>query len=406
MPAAGRPSVEEAPARASAGFVALIAALMTMTAISIDINLPAIPRTGAALGTSVGTSQLTVTLFFFGFAVGQMLWGPASDRFGRRPTVLVGIVIYLVATLGCTLALTMDQLLAARVVQGFGAGAGSVLGRAVIRDRFQGAQMARVMSMALAAFVTAPIIAPTIGAALLQLGSWRLIFAFLGLYGLVLLLLTALFFEETLSRPNPYALRPSRFIGGYVGLFGDPGSRPWALVVTFMFGALTIYLTNAPAVFMTAYGLDETAFAWLFALIAVFSALGNIANARFVRRLGLTRAIALGLAGAGLASLMTVLADLAGGDSGWLLVPGFALFFFCFGLIVANGTTLALAPHGAIAGAATSALGVAQTFIPAVLASLVAAMMAGRAMPALLGMLFCILASAGFFLTRGRADAR
>jgi MFS transporter, DHA1 family, multidrug resistance protein len=165
----------------SGAFIALIAALMAMTAMTIDINLPAIPVTAEALGASLTTTQLTVTIFFGGFAVGQLVWGPLSDRIGRKPGVLVGTAVYVVATVGCALAPSIEALLALRAVQGFGAGAGSVLSRAIIRDLFEGPQMARILSLALAAFITAPIVAPSIGAVILGFASWRWIFGFLAI---------------------------------------------------------------------------------------------------------------------------------------------------------------------------------------------------------------------------------
>ena len=191
----------------SGAFIALIAAMMTMTAMTIDINLPAIPATAADLGASLTTSQLTVTIFFGGFALGQLVWGPLSDRIGRKPGVLVGTVIYVVATVGCALAPDMTTLLLLRAVQGFGAGAGSVLGRAIIRDLFDGPQMARMLSLALAAFITAPIVAPTIGALILSFASWRWIYGFLAIYGVVMLALAALFLEESLKIRNPRRAR-------------------------------------------------------------------------------------------------------------------------------------------------------------------------------------------------------
>jgi MFS transporter, DHA1 family, multidrug resistance protein len=151
-----RRAVPSRIAPGSRAFIALIAAMMTMTAMTIDINLPAIPVTAEALGTSLTTTQLTVTIFFGGFAVGQLVWGPLSDRIGRKPGVLIGTAVYVAASVGCALAPSIETLLALRTVQGFGAGAGSVLGRAIIRDLFEGPQMARILSLALAALSPPP----------------------------------------------------------------------------------------------------------------------------------------------------------------------------------------------------------------------------------------------------------
>ncbi len=201
----------------SGAFIALIAAMTAMTAMTIDINLPAIPVTARDLGTSLTMAQLTVTVFFGGFAIGQLLWGSLSDRIGRKPGILIGTVLYEIATVGCALAPDIGTLLTLRVIQGIGAGAGAVLGRAIIRDLFQGAQMARILSLVMAAFILAPIVAPSIGAVILTFASWRWIFGFLAIYGAVVLVLAAVFLDETLKVKDLNALDPgaaARFICG------------------------------------------------------------------------------------------------------------------------------------------------------------------------------------------------
>jgi DHA1 family bicyclomycin/chloramphenicol resistance-like MFS transporter len=387
----------------SGAFIALIAALMTVTAMSIDINLPAIPATAADLGSSLTTAQLSVSLFFGGFALGQLVWGPLSDVTGRKPAMLVGLGLYELATLGCALAGDMTSLLVLRVIQGLGAGAGSVLARAVIRDLFEGAQMARILSLALAAFITAPIVAPSIGALILSVAHWRWIFGFLALYGAVLLLLAALFLEESLKTRNPGALRLERMTQAFLAVFRDPASRAWALVVTLTFGSLTVYLTNAAAVLMDGYGMTPTAFGAAFAVVAVFSSAGNLLNSRLIRSLSLQRTIRMALlAGIVLLAAAATIAHLALGGV-WTVVVCLGLFFVTFGLVAANATTLALHPHGAIAGSAAAALGFAQTVVPAIVASLVALLYDGSAMPMIAAMLLLSLLAWGIASRAGAA---
>jgi MFS transporter, DHA1 family, multidrug resistance protein len=394
------------PAPVSGGFIALVAALMTMAAMTIDINLPAIPATAAELGGSLIQGQLTVTVFFMGFALGQAFWGPVSDRFGRRPPLLAGIGLYLVATGACLMASSMEQLLAMRALQGVAAGAGAVLSRAVVRDLFQGAQMARVMSLVTAAFVTAPMIAPSLGALLLELGSWRLIFAFLGFYGVCLFFVAARYLPETVPCRNPGALRLGRLLDGYVAVLGHPDSRVWTAIGTLTVAALAIYLANAPVLLMERYGMSARSFGLLFAAIALTAAIGNLLNARLVRHVSLPDAVGIGIAGCLGASLLGCALAVVGPPAAWALVPGFALFFLSFGLVIANGTTLALAPHGAIAGASASALGVMQTLVPALLASLVAALYDGTVWPTVLAFLLLASISTGLYLLQRRSTAR
>jgi MFS transporter, DHA1 family, multidrug resistance protein len=365
----------------SAGFVALIAGFMTVTAMTIDINLPAVPAIAAALGADLTLAQLTVTAFFVGFAFGQAFWGPLSDRHGRRPALLAGLGVYLAATVACALAASIEAMLALRVVEGFGAGAGAVVGRAIIRDEFEGPQMARVMSLAMAAFITAPIVAPSIGAVILTFTDWRGIFWFLTLYGLVLLALAATVLGESLRRPDPDALRPGRLAGAMVAVFRDPASRRPAVAVVLTFATLTVYLTNAAAIFMDGHGLSPQAFGAVFAAVALCSAAGNLANSRLVRTVPLPRLVRLALLASGLAAAAT-LALAATGLGGYpALVAGFGAFFVCFGLIVPNAMALALAPHGRSAGSAAAALGFVHTVVPAAIASGVAALYDGTAVP-------------------------
>ncbi len=380
---------------------------MTMTAMSIDISLPAVPSTARSLGSTLELAQLIVPAFFVGFAFGQIVWGPVSDRFGRKPTLLFGIAFYVVVTLGCAVSPTMETLLALRALQGIGAGAGSILSRAIIRDLFDGAEMARVMSLALAAFITAPIIAPSVGALMLQVASWRGIFFFLGAYGLLLLAVASILLEESLPERNPRAMAPGRLLQGYRDMLGDPASRGFALVIICVFGTLNIYLTNAPAVFMTTYGLTPSMFGAVFAIVAICSAAGNLLNARLIRHRKLRRVMGIGILGALAATGLNVVVAALGVKSAWALVPGFAGFFFFFGFITANGTTLALMPHGRNVGAATSALGFSQTIGPAIVAGIVAALYDGTAYPTVLGMLLLILGSGAVFLAQGfRGRAR
>ena len=377
----------------SAALIALLAAFFTVTAMSIDMNLPAVPAIAADLGASLTASQLTVTLFFAGFAAGQLVWGPLSDRFGRRPGMLIGSALYVLATLGCTAAPSIEWLLGLRIAQGFAAGAGSTLGRAVVRDLFTGPEMARVLSLVMTCFIIAPIVAPSIGALILSVAPWRAIFALLSLYGLVLLVLAALFLEESLQRRNLDALRPQRLVRAFAAVFRDPASRAPAWAVVLSYCTLYIYLACSPAVFMAGYGLTAGGFGLVFAAIAVFMAAGTMLNARLVRRLDLRLVMRRALAAAVGTAGLTLLAAHAGWGGLWSLIPGLGLFFITFGMVVANGTTLSLEPHSAHAGAAAAALGFGQTIVPAVVASLVAAAFDGTSRPMLFAMLVASLLS-------------
>ena len=388
----------------SVAFVLLMAGLMTMSAMTIDINLPAIPDTAADLGAPVSLVQLTVPIFFIGFAIGQAVYGSTSDRFGRKPVMVAGILLFIASSLACAVATEAHVLLAMRLVQGLGAGAGPVLGRAIIRDLFQGPQMARVMSFAMAAFITAPIVAPSIGAVILAFASWRWIFVFLAAYGALMLVVAMLFVDESLRRLNPQATQPRRILQAWSVVLRSRDSLVFGGIGTLALAALVVYLSTSAAVFMNGYGFSAGEFGVIFAVIAACSAVGNLLNARLVRHIALTRliqaAILLCIAILGGSLAMRLL----GFEQAWVALVGFGGFFFCFGLMVSNGTTLALQPHGAIIGAATSVIGVAQAVVPAIMGSLVAGLSDGTPLPPLLAMLLLTLAAGALFRQRRRGE--
>jgi DHA1 family bicyclomycin/chloramphenicol resistance-like MFS transporter len=395
--------VSEARAPGTAGFVALIAAVMTVTAMTIDINLPAIPSMVATLGTDLTRAQLTVTTFFVGFALGQAVWGPLSDRYGRRPALLAGMAVYIATTVGCAVSPTMDALLLLRVAQGFGAGAGPVVGRAVIRDLFEGPVMARVMSLIMAVFILAPIVAPTLGAIFLTFNGWRGIFVFLAIYGIAITALGAFMLKESLERPDPEALRAHRLTGAFAAIFRNPASRSPALVVVLTYGTLTIYLATSAAIFMDGFGLSPEQFGLVFAVVALSSAAGSLLNSRLVRHVPLASIVRSALIVGVAVAALTLALTLFGLRGYWHLILGFAAVFVCFGLVSSNGMTLALAPHGHIAGSAAAALGFSHTLAPAAIASVVAAAYDGTAVPALVGTLILFVLSLAIFRTGGVA---
>ena len=365
-------------------FVLMTGAIVVCPAVAMDIYLPAIPAITESLGASVEDGQLTVTLFFLGFALGQAGWGTASDAFGRRPVLLIGMLAYIVTSLACALSPDIGSMMGARFLQGIGAGAPAVLGRILVRDRFEGAAMARVMSYVMSMLILGPIIAPILGAAMLEALGWRWIFGFVAAWGVGIFLLILFVQGETHIGSGGAAMRPGSILAAYRLVLFHRRTLMFVAVNTLGFSALLIYLSTISPIVIENWGWSPPEMAMVFAIVASTIAVGGLVNARLLKRVKVIAMLRSGL-----------LLGMAGGIAGTLvsrLLPDLALLHelqilcFCcamlgFSLVVANSTALAVQAHGARAGVATGVLGVVQTLGAAAIGTLLSLMHDGSAGP-------------------------
>ena len=373
-PASGRRSI------AFPEFVALMAGMMALTALSLDMMLPALPAIGEAFGIEdPNGQQLVVIVYLAGFAAGHLVAGPLSDRLGRRPVLLGGLVVYAVGGLAAALAPTFATLLAGRVVQGLGASAPRVVALAVVRDRYAGRGMSRVMSFVMMVFIMVPVVAPTLGSAVVELGPWRAIFALLLLAGAALAIWAGLRLEET--RPPGAAVALTTAVRTVVR---TPQSLGYTLAIGFMFGNLMTYVSTAEQVFTDVYGLGR-AFTLVFGAIALAMVAASFSNARIVERVGMRRVSHAALLV--YLTLCVAMATLAGSAAPPLLLYcGFmAATFFCFGHIVPNFNALAMEPLGRVAGVGSSLIGFWMMAGGAVFGGLVGQQFDGTVHPVVLG---------------------
>jgi DHA1 family bicyclomycin/chloramphenicol resistance-like MFS transporter len=380
--------------------------LFAMTGMTSVIILPALPAMADGLGASIGFAQQAVPVFFAGYALAQLIWGPLSDAYGRRPILLAGGALFVLASVACMLAPSMGVLLVMRLLAGIGAGAGPTVGRAMIRDLYEGPRMARIMSLVQAVFLIGPVIAPIIGAGIVEIGSWRLIFGFLAAYGALMLVVTALLLPESIVARNPGAWRPARLVHAYSAVLSHPVSAKLVLVMVMMFSIHTIFLSTASAILITTKGLSTSAFALAFSATFLFNAVGILLNARLVRRTPLMTLITVGCCGVVLAMVALFGAELAGVATAWRFVLLFGFYYVGMSLMNANVQALMFAPHGNIAGAASSISGVAQVGVPALLAALAGALYDGTAVPVTAMMLACALGAAAALVWVRRAMRR
>jgi DHA1 family bicyclomycin/chloramphenicol resistance-like MFS transporter len=284
------------PLRRSWSLAALLAALSMLGPFSVDTYLPAFPAIGSALGASPLELQQTLSTYLFAFAF-MMLWhGALSDALGRRPIVIAGLVVYAVATLGCAIAGNIESLWLFRALQGLSAGAGVVIGRAIIRDRFHGSEAQKLMSQTTLVFGVAPAVAPVLGGLLLNAFGWRSIFWTLFAFTLAVLAWTAAKLPETLPPAARQPLHPQVMARNYRAVLTRVDFLLLALIPALNLGGFFIYIAAAPAFLLDLLGLTTRGFAWLFVPMIAGVVIGALLSGRLAGRLSPQRTIRLGYA--------------------------------------------------------------------------------------------------------------
>lgn len=395
-------------------FVAMVALLMALNAMAIDIILPALQQMGESLSVHEENARqlpLTAYILFFGFS--QLVYGPLSDRFGRRPVLLFGLGVYTVACIGAALTESFAALLAMRALQGIGAGATRVIAIAVVRDVYGGRRMASVMSLAMMVFMIVPIFAPMLGQVLLVAAGWRAILAAMAAFGLTMSVWCLLRLPETLREENRRPLKPARVIEAFRIVIGNRTAFGYAIGTALTFGCLFGFLNSAQQVYQEIFGLGAL-FPVAFSSAAVLIAAASFTNSRLVERLGMRRLSHSALLGFTAISAALCLIAIVGEGH----VPFWAFFlltlfaFGLFGFIGTNFNALAMDPLGHVAGTASSVVGFLQTFLGGVLGAGIGYAYDGTVLPLSLGFLILSLASFGMIaLTErrrlfGRMDER
>lgn len=340
-------------------YIVMLGLLSALPPLAIDLGLPAIPALQAGFHTSIGEATRTLTVFLLGFSVGPILFGPLSDRYGRKPVLIFGLGLFSLAAVACAFADQIATLLLLRLVQGIAAGAAAALPAAIVRDVFSGqAALSRQSYVALVNSV-APLVAPLLGAALLGFGSWRLIYACLGAIGFLLLLLGLFGYQE--SRPRP-AQRQSdqNALASAIDAYGQVlRSRPYLLHTALLatsFGTMFAYITGSSAVFIDMLGVSNSAYGALFAVTAAGTIAGAAAGARLARRLGADRMLSGAVIASGVISLVLLVVSLSGAGSIAVVAGCVVLSNMCAGVVMPNATHQALAPVGHVAGSAAALL--------------------------------------------------
>jgi MFS transporter, DHA1 family, multidrug resistance protein len=388
-------------------FVALIALMMGLTAYSIDNVLPAFEITRQRFAVeNPNDVPLLVYSFMIAFAISQAFYGPASDALGRRPLLLVGVTIFTAGSLLSLVAPSFEALLGARVIQGVGAGAARVLAVAIIRDRYEGRDMARVMSLAMMVFMMVPILAPATGSGLILVGGWHAIFISMLALGLLLGLWFGMRMPETLPPGERLAFSASGFAGALRLTVTTRVCLGYTIAIGLMRGSLLAYIGSAQQILeTTVYGLGAI-FTLYFAVIALAQAGASLLNARMVMGIGMRRLSHGGVCGFLAVSALLLIAALlhAGKPPLGLFMGLLMLCFFLFSFTIANFNAMAMQPLGAVAGTASSFIGAVTTFFAALCGLAVARAFDGTVVPLAAG--FCLLGAgalgAAAWAERGR----
>ena len=388
------------PRPGSREIVALLAGLMALNAFAIDAMIPALPAIGTDLGVAADNDrQLVVVAYMFGFGSTQLLWGPLADRFGRKPVLAAGVLLYVAFAFLCAFAWSFPLLVAGRIAMGASAAVTRVLVVTMVRDLFEGEAMARTMSLVFMVFMLVPVLAPSVGQGILLVGPWRAIFAVLGVYGLLMVAWSWRRLPETLHDEYRRSLR-----------FGEIGSAMWAtlrdrqslgytLALTVTFGALTAYIASIQQIIFDSFKAPG-AIGIAFAAIAAPMALTSWLNSRVVGTFGMRRVGHGGTIAFAAITVVHASIAVAGYETLALFIVLQGLAMAAFAFTTSNISTLAMEHMGPIAGTASSVQGVIGTIGGAVIGLGIGRAFDGTAVPFLVGTAVCaVLALAAVLVT-------
>ena len=388
MPQADAPT--PAPRGAGSGprfglFVALIASLMAVTPLGIDSMLPALPHIGRSLGVAnENHQQWVIAIYVFGFGLAQIVYGPLSDRFGRKAVLVPSLILFACLSVLAGFARSFPLLLAARLFQGIAGASSRVLTISIVRDCYSGRQMARVMSTAFMVFLIVPVLAPSIGQGIMMFGSWRLIFFFLAAFALLVAATLGLVLGETLHPDHRRSLSP-RDIGQAIRrTLTERSALGYTIAIALVFGSLMGFINTVPQIFQDIFHAPNR-FPLVFAGIGLSMAAAAFVNSRVVERLGTRKVSHTALLGMIACAAIHSLVAFAGHET----IVSFSLFqfatMFCFGLLGSNFGSMAMENVGEIAGTASSVQGFVSTCSGVILGLVIGQSFNGTVLPLTLG---------------------
>ena len=383
----------------------VLGTLMMFGPISIDMYLPSMPTIAREFAVSEGSVQLTLSALVFGLAAGQLVYGPLSDRFGRRAPLVFGVLLYGVASLGCAIAANVEAMVVLRLLQGIGGAAGGVLARAIVRDLYDRDQGARILSILYMVMAAAPMIAPHIGSQIMRLFEWRMIFWALAAFAVLAFALSYFGLRETHPPEKRVKHSPIDILISYGGLIRDTRFLGYAIVGGFTFAGMFTFFSAGPFVFEQVYGITPQGFAGLFSINVGGVIAGSFVNSRLIQRLGVDRMLLLSTIWTTL--MGAVMAAIALAQFVPIFVP-LVLFTATVAMTIANTNAGAMEDYPHLAGTAAALLGTMMYAIGAGVGVIVGQLYDGTPLPmagfVLLSGVIALL-SRLFLIGRGRAAA-
>ena len=369
-------------------FTLLVALMMSIVAISIDALLPALDAIRADIVMShPNQAQLVVSALFFGMALGQLICGPLSDATGRKKVLNGGIALFLVGTVVCYFANDISTLLFGRFIQGLGVAGPYVSAISIVRDKYSGNDMARIMSLVMMIFVMVPALAPSLGQAVLWVGSWRDIFLLYVGYALLIVVWIFCRLEETLPKPHRIPMSKKGFSEGFKEVISNVPTVCYMVCMGLFFGSFIGYLNSAQQIFQDLFKTGEL-FTLYFGLLAIVFGAASLVNSRLVQKWGMQHLSDSAVLGIIVSSAVFLVLHLAIEVQLWMFLSYAAVLFFCFGLVFGNINAMAMEPMGHVAGIAAAIIGATSSIMSMCIGTVIGQMYNGTLIPV----------TAGFFI--------
>jgi MFS transporter, DHA1 family, multidrug resistance protein len=380
-------------------YISLILVLGTLTALgpfSIDMYLPGFPAIAKNLDTDVAGVALSLSSFFIGLAAGQLLYGPLLDKFGRRKPLLFGLSFYILASIGCAMATSLNALITLRIIQALGSCAAAVASMAMVRDLFPVKDNAKVFALLMLVVGASPMVAPAIGGYVTAGPGWQWVFVILAAMAVVIML-AVIFVLPDSYKPDPtLSLKPKPIINGFVNVLKVPQFYTYTLTGAFAFSGLFAYVAGSPLVFMEVFGVNDKVYGWIFAGLSVGFIGSSQINTLLLKRFTSEQIVKVSLPAQAIVGMLFLIGSVLGILGFWGTIVMIFLFLSCLGMTNPNAAALTLAPFSKNAGTASSLFGALQLGIGALISTSVSLFDSLSAVP--LAAVMCITAVVAYLI--------